>query len=157
MDQLIRSLVYQLLDSSLEIPDPLYRLCATCANGDRLSTTDAILAVLQDILLTLGETYIVIDALDECTERKKLFEMFSDIMPRTPMLHVLVTSRKEPDIVDWIQPLVTYQVDLEPQTIEADIHTFICETLKTDDKLKKWSSNTHRQIEKALMKGANGM
>ena len=157
VDQLIRSLVYQLLGSSLKLPDPLCRLFAECENGDRQPTPDAMLALLHDVLHTSGEAYIVIDALDECTEREKLFKVFGDFMSWTPKLHFLVTSRKEPDIVELIQPLFTSQVSLEPQTICADIYTYISGTLKSDDKLRRWGSNTHTQIEEALMKGANGM
>ena len=157
MNHLIRSLIYQLLGSSLKLPSPLSRLFAACANGNRQPTSENMLAVLHEILIALGETYIVIDALDECTERQELFKVFRDFVSRTPKLHLLATSRKEPDIVSLIQPLATHNIGLDPQIISADINTFISETLKSDDKLKVWSSNTHMQIEEALMKGANGM
>ena len=157
MDQLIRSLIYQIFGSSLKIPDAVCRLFAACANGTRQPPSGALLGVLHETLLALGETYIVIDALDECTERKELSRVFSDIVSRTSKLHFLVTSRKEPDIVSLIQPLATHQLGLEPEVMRADINTFISETLKSDDKLKLWSSKTHIQIEEVLMKGANGM
>ena len=71
-------------------------------------------------------------------------------------LHLLVTSRKEQDIEEWLEPMVTRQVDLA-NTINADIEQYIQGTLQNDPKWKYWNDWEGGKIEMTLMKGANGM
>lgn len=103
----------------------------------------------------MGNAYIIIDALDECTKREELFNTFNEILSWQLDLRFLATSQKLQSISDSLEPLATMQINLEPKLIGDDIRMFISETLKGDVKLKKWGKEIHAEIKAALMKGAN--
>ena len=60
--------------------------------------------VLRDILHRFSKAYIIIDALDECTDRKKTLNWADKLISDTiangnaANLHIVVTSRPERDI-----------------------------------------------------------
>jgi len=72
-------------------------------------------------------------------------------------LHVLATSRKETDISEMLDPLVTGQISIQNEIVNADILTHICHTLQNDRKLKKWPEEIQNEIKTTLMDGAHGM
>jgi hypothetical protein len=65
--------------------------------------------VLDVLMKTFEDVFIVIDDLDECPrngERVEILPLISEMRSRSPNLHLLVTSRPEPDIVDFLTPLL---------------------------------------------------
>jgi hypothetical protein len=104
------------------------------------------------------ETFIILDALDECKEREKLLLLLEKLNSwGTEKLHVLVTSRRERDIEETLESLVTSEICLQSAVVDVDIHTHISERLQNDSKLRKWPANVEGEIERTLMDGAQGM
>jgi len=96
--------------------------------------------------------------LDESTEREELLKLIQEIVGwKLEKLHILVTSRRESDIEEALEPLVTDQVCIQSTLVNADIHTHIREQLQKDSKLKKWPTHVQTEIEEVLMEGASGM
>ena len=60
---------------------------------------------LRDVLNSLIGVHVIIDALDECMEREHLFELLEEIIAWKLEAHLLVTSRKEGDIVEAFKSL----------------------------------------------------
>ena len=103
-------------------------------------------------------TYILLDALDECTDRKDLLEFMEAIKDwNIDSLHLLTTSRKENDITKSLESLVTCQLCIQSALVDADIRIYVLDKLSNDPGLKKWSIDVQKEIENALTKGANGM
>ena len=103
-NKLIRSLISQLSDTRhggmTENLADLYKRC-----GEVQQPSDEQLEnVLCDILGKFSQTYIMIDALDECTEREKTLnwvkKLISDPNWKVSNLHIVVTSRPERNIDD---------------------------------------------------------
>ena len=110
------------------------------------------------MISTFKSTYILLDALDECIDRKDLFEFIVAVKDwNLDNLHLLATSRKETDITQSLEPLVTYQVCIQSALVDVDICIFVLEKLSNDPRLKKWPVKVQKEIENALTKGANGM
>lgn len=110
----------------------------------------------------LDHVFVVIDALDECPKnegREQLLVVITDIHSRSlDNLHVMVTSRREPDIEEALLPLLkTPAISLQGSQVDLDIRLHISSQLSTDPKLKKWPDETKAEIESALTSGANGM
>jgi hypothetical protein len=108
------------------------------------------------------QTYIVLDALDECTDRAELMSIFESIAGwHLDGLHLLVTSRRERDIESALERLVKDKeiICLQSKLVDEDIRRYIHQRLSTDKKLEKWSKDPDivREIDTALMKGAKGM
>ena len=114
------------------------------------------------IIEALGHVFIVVDALDECPQngdREQLLAMISDMTSRSlDNLHVLVTSRREPDIEEALLSLLTVPaISLQGPQVDLDIKLHISSQLSADPRLKKWSKETKAKIENALTVKADGM
>jgi hypothetical protein len=128
-------------------------------NGKQQPMTGELLTTLRQIVQEFDETFIILDALDECTERQELLTNIEEIAKwKIGKLHILATSRREKDIEEWLEPLVNDQekICIQSALVNDDIRTYVHEKLQTDRKLK-WSAKVQEEIEKSLMDGAHGM
>ena len=155
---LISSLIVQLSAQSPHLPDSLQSAYSRSQNGQKQPTIEDLTILLRQMLKIFKGTYILLDALDECTDREELLEFIEALMEwNIQDLHVLATSRKENDIATSLEPLVTLQQGIQSALVNADIRIHIMERLSSDPKLKKWPVDVQKEIEDALMKGAKGM
>ncbi|MCJ1380068.1 hypothetical protein MMC17_003171 [Xylographa soralifera] len=139
VESLIRSLVTQISSQSRNSPSPL----------------DALYAKL---LGEFREIFVIIDALDECKQWEELIEIVENIVDwKIRNLHLLVTSRRERELMDAFEPIVTDQIAIQHETVSADIQTHVRDKLQSDNKLSKWAAELRMEIESTLMKGAHGM
>ncbi len=72
-------------------------------------------------------------------------------------LHMLIISRREPDIEKILDALVTNSICIRNQLVDADIKLYIRDRLEKNAKLSQWSRALRVEIEAALMNGACGM
>lgn len=157
-DNLIRSLVMQLSMQSSNTPEALNMLYSCCQDGKHQPTIDDLATTLQHILGGFHETFLVLDALDECTEREELLALMEQIVGwKIGKLHTLVTSRREREIEETLEPLITGQICIQSALVDADIKIHLRERLQNDQKLKKWPAEVQKEIEATLMDGAHGM
>lgn len=85
--------------------------------------------------LSSGCNYIVIDALDECTEREFLLDYLKELMKNVSGVRVFVTSRQEQDIVDRLIPtFATIALGDESQNLQKDMQHHLLQELSG----KKW-------------------
>jgi hypothetical protein len=161
-DMMIRSLTYQLLQQCLTTPTSLETLFSSCQSGKRQPSLDSLLDVLHETLLLLPQSYLVLDALDECSERAELMQVIERMaMWQHKRLHLLVTSRKEREIEISLECIVDSQniISLQREIVDKDIHTYVRQRLSDDKSLRKWQNDPsiRDEIEKTLMTGAHGM
>jgi hypothetical protein len=122
----------------------------------------SLMTTLQSILAHCGDTYLVIDALDEFgrdDERAELLAMLSEFKAwKLPHLHVLVTSRDEVDIRQKLSSLVTIPaVPIQYNKVQEDVRLHVRSQLEKHPDLVKWSIRIQDEIEEALVNGAHGM
>lgn len=157
-EKLLRSLITQFSSQCVNVPKPLEALYHRSKDGRQQPTIDSLMSILQYMLRTFQQTFIIIDALDECKEREELFKMLREIVDwNFDGLHLLATSRKERDIEESVACLVTEQICLQSILVDDDIHIHIQERLRSDPRLKIWPGEVQLLIETTLMDGANGM
>jgi hypothetical protein len=155
---LLRSLIIQLSIQSNKTPEALDNLFTCSQDGRQQPTSDALVLTLQHIVNDFHQTFIILDALDECKEREELLELIENIISwKLEKIHILATSRREREIEEVLEPLVTGQICIQSTLVDTDIHIHIRERLQNDPKLRNWPVNVQREIEKSLMDGANGM
>lgn len=155
---LIRSLLTQLPFSSTGGRDVLPELHAYCQGGRRQPTTVELMVVLKNVIESIPNVYLVVDALDECSERVELLGLLSEIANwKCNNLHILGTSRRERDIEDSLTQLTSTHVELKPDIVDADIRTYLSLKLVKDPRFKMWTAEERREIEGALMQRAQGM
>jgi hypothetical protein len=129
---------------------------------DKLSlpTKDELLTLLMELLQGFGETYVVIDALDECDDDyHKLFDTVIKVIHKwqLPHFHLLVTSRREQDIVMNMEELDPTELYLSAELVGSDIISYINSAVENDGRLKRWSPEIQHVIKNSLISGANGM
>lgn len=155
-ENLIRSLIAQLSMQNAKLPLALEALYAANQNGRRQPSYEGLMETLKEILGLHLKTYVILDALDECTDRKELLELIQE-MSKWRTVQILATSRKEKGIEEVLQPLVTFQISIQDAEVDYDIQLYIRHQLQNDLRLQKWPYEVHKEIEESLMDGAHGM
>lgn len=159
---MLRSLLYQLLQRSVMTPRNLDALFSSCEDGQRQPSLDALLEVTWQIMQEFSQIYVVLDALDECTQRLELMDVLKTVAGwQLQNLHLLMTSRKERDIESSLKDYVDEEdtVCLQSDVVDKDIQRYVQQRLSDDESLVKWKKDAaiRQEIEGALMRGARGM
>jgi hypothetical protein len=158
---MIRSLLCQLLQRLSTTPKGVDALFSSCKNGQQLSL-HALLEVTSQVMQQFTHVYVVLDALDECTQRQELMDVLETMAGwRLDNVHLLMTSRKERDIESSLESYVKEEdtVCLQRDVVDRDIQRYVQQRLSNDKALAKWNKDAivRQEIEAALMNGARGM
>lgn len=150
----VRSIVLQLAEQTADTTglEALHRAYATGT-----PPSQELLEVVRSMISKSDRIYIIMDALDECTDQEELFDLLNVMRDwKLDCLSILVTSRDEPDIRECVHPTADQEILLKNPAIDDDIRLFIEETLQKDKKLQVWSE-LFPEIEESLANGAQGM
>lgn len=114
----------------------------TLSNGQTLPTYRDLQGVLKELLLELGRTCIVLDALDECqdTELDNLVSLVSMLRSWTQSpLHLLITTQPRSIFTENFGDVTCVSPTFK--VTEKDIRSFVADELRSDRyKLKAWAS-----------------
>ncbi len=161
-EKMIRSLITQLSTQNPHVSQALNSLFSSCSNGNIQPSLKSLLSLLREIIEQFQETFIIIDALDECMTRDKLLTVIDEIVGwKLDKLHTLTTSRKEHDIEELMNELSEDQERICVQNVQVrnDICAYVRDRIQTDRSLKRWQKDVEMQqeIEETLVKKADGM
>ena len=157
-------MIRQLCAGEEELPEEIASLYARYHPLNQEPGLEELLACLLAVVNFLPkEVYIIIDALDEFPEktedrtRQSLLDHIKRIVEhRSNNLHILATSRTEPDITAALESVATRVIPLRVPGVNKDINAFVHAQLEKvpfknyDDKLKGYA-------QMQLENGANGM
>ena len=157
-DKMIRSLIWQFsLKCEGGVPKVLVNLYAHCGNGHQEPTLGDLQNTLLRILGGFSSTFLILDALDECTEREKLLHWIQTFImgkDKNLGLHMIVTSQPEQEIEDKFK--FYHYLDLVEESENHDLVAYLDYQLQNDSDLQKWNSDTQEQIKMTLMEQADG-
>lgn len=159
---MLGSLTSQLLERCIPIPEQMQHAFSASRNGRHPVSRKQLIEALKSICVNLPASYVVVDALDECTSRSDLMDALNEIgsWPNSN-LRVILTSRREADIKDGLKTLVEEpnRICLESNVVDSDIRTYIVERLENDRALRRWKNDlqTQNEIKDALTSKAHGM
>jgi hypothetical protein len=159
---MLRTLLCQLLQRAVTIPEGIEALYASYENRRQPPSLHAFLEALRLMLQEFTQVYIVLDALDECTQRSELMDMLKTIAGwQLNNVHLLMTSRNEREIESSLKSFVIEEdiVCLQRGVVDKDIERYVQRRLSYDKDLAKWNKDAavRQEIEAALMRGACGM
>ncbi|KAF2846474.1 HET-domain-containing protein [Plenodomus tracheiphilus IPT5] len=159
---MLRSLLCQLVQRLVMIPKGVDALFKACENGQQRPSVHALLEVTRQAARDFRHVYVVLDALDECTQRSELMDMLETVAGwRLDNLHLLMTSRKERDIETSLESYVGEKdtVCLQRDVVDQDIQRYVQQRLRVNKSLAKWNKDAaiRQEIETAMMRGACGM
>ncbi|KAJ6562795.1 hypothetical protein DFH09DRAFT_1315865 [Mycena vulgaris] len=155
--QLLCSLVTQLSIRSAPPDSKLDALWMSHASGQKLLTdveliSDALLPLLKDF--DQKSVYIVLDALDECSERHGLLHLITTMLnANLPNVRILVTSR--PEVQAGHPKLVERAVSVSLEgCVDGDIELYLTEVLSKEP---GWIYEKRDEIKRGLLQRSNGM
>ncbi|KAF7344725.1 Ectomycorrhiza-induced ankyrin-domain/NACHT-domain containing protein [Mycena venus] len=156
----LRHMVLQLSKQSPQSHQILHRLHRS-KGGTKPSYGD-LLKVFKELLLKLGCTYVVLDALDECRESREsdgqLLTLISTLQnwTQTP-LHLLITSQPWSIFIENLENVPF--IELSPHETQKDIKLFVSSELHTNRKLQTWATDTAAadSITEQVLQKSSGM
>jgi NACHT domain len=164
----IISILWELGTQSDICWDLLSRLYSEHDDGKQRPNDDTLSQCLKKMLLlpTQHSVYLIIDALDECsnnsgmpTPREKVLDLVQDLVDlHLPNVHICVTSRPEMDIRTTLEPLTSLHVSLHNQSGQIkDIMDYVRAVVYLDKKMRRWRDEDKTLVITTLSERADGM
>jgi ankyrin repeat domain-containing protein 50 len=160
-DSLARSVLRQLLLQRETLPDGVVDIYRRC--GPRRPSTENWLSALRSVVKGKRQTYVIIDALDECStqlgEQSRLVKFVKEMVNmRLSNLHVLATSRRNREIENALSQLGTFgPFGIQNAAVDEDILSYVKNEIRGDDMMKKWPDSLKQDVERELFSKAQGM
>ncbi|KAK8064707.1 hypothetical protein PG994_007345, partial [Apiospora phragmitis] len=155
VSRILRSIIRQLSTSRLSFEVQALRDQHSRA-GSEPSVEELTKALVHTLQSLEGEIYIVFDALDECPgpdkqgQRDQLLRCIKSLVSETrPNLHILVTSRPEPDIRREVGRIANYALDIE-ELVKEDVARYV-ETALAKPDLASWDEQAKGRIRDKLL------
>jgi hypothetical protein len=162
LENMLRSLVYQLYQRLPETREPLEQLWESTKGGNRQLSRTSLKDVLLAMLSKANDVSIVLDALDEATTRSDLLVWLRSVLEaESCACRILVTARREEDIesalLRWMSP--EDRISIQQGDVNDDIRAYVIHTVRNGEELKRWHSmpDVQDEIELELMERADGM
>ncbi|KAJ4034165.1 hypothetical protein NW758_011123 [Fusarium oxysporum] len=159
LEDLLRSLAVQLYHAGNEATKRLSSLFASHDDGRRQPDTNALSACINTMIQITGKSFVIIDALDECTTREELLHWIRGLASSNAQ--ILVTGRPEVEFQGEIPRLFNERncVLLDKKAVNGDIRSYVEATLeqKPDFMGKKLSQGILDEIRDKIGDGADGM
>lgn len=149
----LRSIIRQLADNSDEVPAPLVDLYG---HGNQQPLTASLQLTAQKLIGRLERAYIIIDALDECTDRERTLMWIEQLIQwKSGKVQILISSRPEADIRERFDssPSVTW-ISLVGRSADADIEVYVNAMLA---RMVRWDAQITERVRHVLIAGAHGM
>jgi hypothetical protein len=155
---LIRSLIRQFSATYGGVPTVLTKLYYSCHDGGSQPSIESLQVTLLHILEVFDDVYIVLDALDECSERTAVLKWIKQTTSwRKSKLHLLATSRPEEDIAKYLRSLDPDHVNIKQDLVSRDIERYINSILYDEDSFEQMGDEINANIKNTVLESAEGM
>jgi hypothetical protein len=119
---------------------------------------DVLLQAFLDCIKRVDRAFIVIDALDESTDRQEFLERLAVVANSQTNVNLFLTSRMVHDIAECFEKLP--KISIDSSDVASDIELYVTnqlETLIKNRKLKIRDPTLRSEIRNKLTKFADGM
>lgn len=160
LEALLRSLIFQLYTSEAKSEKHLHQLFEKLDDGEQQPGIDMMTACLKSMLDVCDKTAILIDALDECSQRCELLRWMERFALTLSTVQLIVTSRPEDgfnrSISGWVAP--DDRLPFCNASINSDIRSYANSRLDGPE-FKRWATapGTLTLIKDIIGSKANGM
>jgi Cdc6-like AAA superfamily ATPase len=161
------SLISQLYHTCNGAQEPLDALFSMFKNQNTQPSCELLCEVLQEMIELVKEVWIILDAIDECVERKGgptkgLLLWIRDLVKSEKSnVHCLITSRPEDDIRAELSGLASKKniISIQSDLVNDDILAYIHVRVREGEGLKRWRNHkdVQNEIEDGLTQKADGM
>jgi hypothetical protein len=165
---LLSSAIFQLCDQSDSYHNVLSNFYSKHRDGEQSPSDDELAQCLKDVLELPRQApvYLIIDALDECSDtsampspREKVLKLVVQLIEsRLTNLRICVTSRPEIDIKIVLEPLAFRSISIHEERGQLeDIENYIRSVINTDPRNQRWRQEDKQLVIEVLTERADGM
>jgi NACHT domain len=156
--QKVINMLYSFLSqlSINHIPSDVRKLYEVCGDGAREATVTQLTTTLLSITRELKSVYIIVDALDESSDRGTLPAVIRDLC-QSDQINMLITSRHEQDLKSALTELMDYIIPIQNECVDVDIRQHVERCLRTDRTLCLWNDTLKATMTATLVSKAHGM
>lgn len=164
---LLTSLVTQLSARSDRNCDILSALYLKHDSGGQKPSEDELVQCLKTMISLMDHpTYLIIDALDECSNmsgmpspREQVLGLLKELVELSlPNIRICVTSRPNVDIRNALEPLSSRHVSLHDEKGQKkDIVDFVTYVVHSDAEMRRWRKEDKELIIETLSERADAM
>ena len=155
---ILSSLVFHLLTWQPSDLSLLHRTYDDSMDGLSKPFDDLLLHILKQFMSGFEMTYILIDALDECLKMGQILKFIHTLHEwEIEKCHLLVTSRKEQQIMESMGVMLPLEIDMSQMPVDDDIKKYVEFMLQYSPELERWSPIEKDLIRKGLLGKAKGM
>lgn len=148
------SLIAQLIEQALEIPDEVDALYSKY--NKRPAVLDHLKDVFSGLIQNLPKVFIIIDGLDECTDRATVLDGLLELKNHPKgNTNVLVTSRNDPATRLALSSVPN--LAMKAENVGADIELYVKSEMEQRVKLRRLKPEIKAEITVKLVDRANGM
>jgi hypothetical protein len=153
-DTLLRAVLTQLAARNSEALQCLVELHGRCTSS-RGASPDELLRAVATSLTAFPKTFIIVDAMDECSDRRLLLQHLK-ALSELPNVHLAAFSRKETDIESALQD-VAHEIRLTAAAVDNDIAMYVKHRMETSEDMVFWAPEDKERAQKHLTSKADGM
>jgi hypothetical protein len=169
-NSLLPSLIWQLSlmsDEAARILQESYQKTIKVDNdqwAQRLAQKHCGISVAQSLVLLgrmiqiFSRLYVVVDALDECSERGALLQTLTKLWEnQSAKINFFLVSRQEGDIEDSLNGIAEHHIICQETLVNEDIRTYIRHQLANGKAFAQWPEGTRSSVEETLCLKCQGM
>ncbi|KAK3899755.1 hypothetical protein C8A05DRAFT_46266 [Staphylotrichum tortipilum] len=163
LDNLLRSLAFQLYSQCTDARKDLDTLFTSCDNGQKQPATVSLSRTVHGMMQHPQKLQIILDALDECVTIAELLGWMKTLAgPNLIHVHLVVTSMREEELESglggWIHNDNSIPIDRD--SVNGDIRSYVKARLqRSEDFQRRWASKPSvlEEIESAIGGRAHGI
>jgi hypothetical protein len=127
-------------------------------SGGRALDCDDLKECLKSLLALFESVYIVLDALDECSERGDVFDFLEELHGWViPGVRVLLSSKTMEEIEEALKPLSLAKVHIQSSLVDSDIRKHVAFQLSNNRNFRRWDTTDKAEIVDKLSNSSDGM
>ncbi|KFZ16169.1 hypothetical protein V502_05226 [Pseudogymnoascus sp. VKM F-4520 (FW-2644)] len=151
------SLLGQLANKLTEVPQEVCSLWEMYKDKKRRPSLEELLGILTLVIQKyFDKVYVVLDALDECSERQVFLPILHQLMD-SKCASIFLTSRNEHDIQKSLYEKSIYSAAIESADVALDVKLFVNRQIKAIESLRDLNVDLQNEIVQKLVDGAKGM
>jgi len=153
------SIALQLCEQSGVMHKSMRPLYEGCSGGS--CDLDEVRVAIGGVLRELPQSFIVIDALDECLregkEREQTISCIEYFRGTSTRTRLFMSSRVEIDIKAALDDVGVLAVGMPDAEVDKDIRVYVRSRLSEDRGLKMWNQRIQDDIEQTVTSKSKGM
>jgi len=153
LDSILRTWISQLLSRCECIPDSIRTAFDISRHNGRpqISPADQPIRLLRDLTGRFNQCYFILDALDECEDRRELMPVLVDMVESVNNAKLLVTSRNLYDIGAIFSSHLV--VEITTESVHRDVDTYLTSAVARLNLEEAYQQKIHKH----LLDGSGGM